>query len=60
MTPDLGKYAGVVLGAYAVALGLLGLLVLVSVLRAARVRRALARVERETQTETEAGRDGRA
>ena len=44
------------LGAYGVALGLLGLLVLVSALRAAQVRRQLARVERETGT----GRDGRA
>lgn len=54
MTPDLGGYAGAVLGAYGVTLALLGLLVLTSALRAAAVRRALARLERE------AGRDGRA
>ena len=53
MTPELGGYAGTVLAAYGVTLGLLGLLVLVSALRAAAVRRALARLERE------AGRDGR-
>jgi len=45
MTPDLGPYAGTVLGAYGVTLLLLGGLVLVSVLRAGRVRRALARLE---------------
>lgn len=54
MTPELGEYAGTVLGAYGVTLILLGLLVLISALRAAQVRRALARLERET------GRDGRA
>jgi heme exporter protein D len=45
MTPDLGPYAGAVLGAYGVTLGLLAGLVLLSALRAAAVRRALARLE---------------
>jgi heme exporter protein D len=43
--PDLDRYAGTVLGAYAVTLVLLGGLLLVSLWRAARVRRALAEVE---------------
>lgn len=58
MIPDLGKYAGVVLGAYGVALGLLAALVLVTALRAAQVRRALARVEREAGLWMGGGRDG--
>jgi heme exporter protein CcmD len=41
----LGNYAGTVLGAYAVALALLGALVALSWARAARVRQALARAE---------------
>jgi heme exporter protein D len=43
--PDLDRYAGTVLGAYAVTLLLLGGLLLVSLWRAARVRRALAEIE---------------
>jgi heme exporter protein D len=43
--PDLDRYAGTVLGAYAVTLVLLGGLLRVSLWRAARVRRALAAVE---------------
>jgi heme exporter protein D len=43
--PELGRYAGTVLGAYAVTLGLLGGLVAVSLWRAARVRRRLAALE---------------
>ncbi|MBA3325384.1 MAG: heme exporter protein CcmD [Rhodobacteraceae bacterium] len=54
MIPDLGAYAFAVLGAYGITLASLGLLVLVSALRGAQVRRALARLERETRT----GRDG--
>lgn len=46
MTAELGRYAGAVLGAYGVTLALLGALVLASALRAAAVRRALARIER--------------
>ncbi len=49
MIPDLGKYAGTVLGAYSACLILIGALVVLSVLRSARVRRALARVELETK-----------
>ena len=56
MIPDLGQYAGTVLAAYGVTLALLGLLVLVSALRAAQVRRSLARLERDT---TAGRRDGR-
>lgn len=48
MMPELGKYAATVLAAYGVTLALLALLVLVSALRAAQVRRALARLERPT------------
>jgi heme exporter protein D len=43
--PELGRYAGTVLGAYAVTLALLGGLLVVSLWRAARVRRALAEIE---------------
>jgi heme exporter protein D len=43
--PDLDRYVGTVLGAYAVTLLLLGGLLLVSLWRAARVRRALAETE---------------
>jgi heme exporter protein D len=46
MMPELGPYAGAVLGAYAVTLALLTGLVTLSLLRAARVRRALAAAER--------------
>ncbi len=43
--PDLGKYAGAVLGSYAAALGLLAVLVGLSLWRAARVKKALAEAE---------------
>lgn len=43
--PDLGPYAGTVLGAYAVTLALLAVLVGLSLWRAARVARALAAAE---------------
>ena len=45
MMPDLGKYAGAVLSAYAVSLALIVLLVAVSLWRARRVRAELDRVE---------------
>jgi heme exporter protein D len=45
MMPELGRYAGTVLGAYAVTLVLLGLLVLLSWRRSAAVRRRLAELE---------------
>lgn len=46
MIPDLDRYAGTVLGAYGMTIVLLALLVGASVARAARVKRALARAER--------------
>lgn len=49
MMPDLGKYAGEVLGAYGVALLLLAGLVALTWARAGRVRRALERAEREAK-----------
>ncbi len=45
MIPDLGKYAGAVLGAYGASILLLVLLVAVSLWQAARIKRALAGVE---------------
>jgi heme exporter protein D len=45
MMPDLDRYAGTVLGAYAVTLGLLAVLVAVSWWRSGVVRRRLAQVE---------------
>lgn len=46
MMPDLGKYAGAVLGAYAVTLLLIAVLVGWTLWRGARVRRALEAAER--------------
>ena len=43
--PDLGKYAGAVLGSYALTALLLAGLVALSLWRSARVKRALAEVE---------------
>lgn len=45
MMPDLGKYAGTVLGAYGAALALLVLLVVVTLWQGQRVKRALEAVE---------------
>ncbi len=45
MMPELGKYAGAVLSSYAVAIGLIVALIVVSVLRARRVKRDLEEVE---------------
>jgi len=45
MMPDLGKYAGAVLGAYGASVALLVLLVGVSLWQAARMKRRLAEVE---------------
>lgn len=45
MMPDLGKYAGAVLGSYAASIALIIVLVGISLWRAARVRRALQDVE---------------
>lgn len=43
--PELGKYASAVLGSYAVSIGLIVALVVWSLWRGARMRRALAEVE---------------
>ena len=45
MMPELGKYAGAVLGSYAMTALLIAVLVGLSLWQAARVRRALAEVE---------------
>jgi heme exporter protein D len=45
MMPDLGRYTATVLGAYGVTLALIAGLVVVSLWRAASVRRELARIE---------------
>ncbi len=45
MWPELGRYAFAVLAAYGVTFALLGGLVVTSLLRGARVRRALAEAE---------------
>jgi heme exporter protein D len=50
--PDLGKYADAVLSSYAASLLLLGLLVLVTVMRGRKARRALEAIERKR------GKDG--
>jgi heme exporter protein D len=55
MMPELDRYAATVLGAYAVTLALIVLLVGLSVWRAVRVKRQLARAEaalRETRDAT--------
>lgn len=46
MMPDLGKYAGTVLGAYGAALVLLVALVVLTLWQGARMKRALDEVER--------------
>ena len=51
--PELGKYAGAVLGSYAATVVLLVVLVALTVWRGAQVRRALAAVE--TRAVVEAG-----
>lgn len=45
MMPELGKYAGAVLGSYGASLALLVAIVALTVWQGVRVRRALARVE---------------
>ncbi|MCT4610163.1 MAG: heme exporter protein CcmD [Pelagimonas sp.] len=45
MIPDLGKYANAVLSSYAVSLGLIIALVVVSFIRARKVRAELEKVE---------------
>jgi heme exporter protein D len=50
MIPDLGTYGGTVLGAYAVTLGLLAILVATSWRRSALARRDLERLEAGRRT----------
>ncbi len=45
MMPDLGKYAGAVMGSYAVSVALIAALVAVSLWQGVRMKRALAEVE---------------
>ncbi len=45
MIPELGKYAGAVLGSYAASIGLIVALVVWSLWQSAKVRRTLAEVE---------------
>jgi len=49
MMPDLGKYALYVLTAYGASVGLLAVLVAMSWVRSARVKRLLAEAEREAK-----------
>lgn len=58
MSLDLGKYAGTVLGAYAVTLLLLAILVGASWLRAVRTRRQLERLEAARQQSTRRPQNG--
>ena len=48
--PDLGKYAEAVLSSYAISLGLIVALVVLSVLRARKVKAQLAEVEASGKT----------
>ena len=49
MIPDLGKYADAVLSSYAASLLLLGVLVVMTIRRGRKARRALDAVERKRQ-----------
>lgn len=51
MMPDLGKYAGTVLGAYGAGLLLLLLLVAVSLWQGRRVKRALEQLEKRVKSD---------
>lgn len=51
MMPELGKYAGAVLGSYGASLALLAGIVLLTLWQGARMRRALARVEARVAAE---------
>jgi len=53
MMPELGKYAGAVLGSYAASIALIVVLVGWSLWRAAKVRRALAEVEARAGAKTD-------
>ncbi|WP_022704766.1 heme exporter protein CcmD [Pseudorhodobacter ferrugineus] len=52
MMPELGKYAGAVLGSYAASIALIVVIVGWSLWRAAKVKRALAEVEARAATGT--------
>lgn len=47
---ELGKYAGAVIGSYAASVALIVALVVLSIWRGARVKRALAEVEARAET----------
>lgn len=49
MMPDLGKYANAVLSSYAVSIALILLIVVVSVMRARKVRAQLDEVEKRSR-----------
>ncbi len=51
MMPDLGKYAGTVLGAYGAALVLLVILVGISIVQGRRIKRALEEVEARAKSD---------
>lgn len=46
MLPELGKYAGTVLWAYGASLGLLGVLIISTLYKGRKVRRAMEEVEK--------------
>jgi heme exporter protein D len=50
MMPDLGKYADAVLSSYAVSIALIVALVLVSILRAGKVKKQLEDVESKVKS----------
>ena len=50
MMPELGKYAGAVLSSYGVSLALLALLVVMSVLRARKVKAELDQIESRSKS----------
>ncbi len=56
--PDLGKYAGTVLGGYGATFAILGALIAVSLWRGARARRRLAALEAARSTQLGARQDG--
>jgi heme exporter protein D len=58
MMPDLARYAGTVLGAYGVTLGLIALIVALSWERSVRVRRRLTEIEARTGVRRRDGQAG--
>ncbi|MES2968553.1 MAG: heme exporter protein CcmD [Pseudomonadota bacterium] len=57
MMPELGKYAGAVLGSYAASVALIAALVAVSLWQGARIKRALAQVEARQGAGAQSGKD---